>query len=149
MDGSEEIHQEATIKNIPNYFHPVSGGGHFDIYQASFSDEYNAFKAGTFKLFKDSVLCKNLVSSIPSDIFAEQIVKLFPNPASEKLNILYDGNQLLELLIFDNMGRKLGRWTIDNTKSDLELINFHSGIYFYFIKNEANYIQSGKLVINK
>ena len=149
MDGSEEIHQEAAVKNIPNYFHLVPGGGHFDIYEASFTDEYNAFKEGTFKLFKDSVLCKNTVSSIPTDGVTEQIVNIFPNPASEKLTILHDGNELVEFFIFDNLGRRLGRWTLDSSQSNLELTNFHAGIYFYFIKNEANYIQSGKLFITK
>lgn len=148
MDGSEEIHRQATAKNVPNHLHPVFGGGHYDIYREPYLDEYKSFREAAFDLFRDSVLCKRASTSIRTTRMEEEAVKLFPNPASEFLNIEYPGDELLELLIFDGLGRQLGIWKFDRSKTNIHISSFLSGIYFYFIKKEINHVQSGKLVIN-
>ncbi len=147
-DGTEEVHQQAAIKNIPNYFHPVSGGGHFDIYEESFSDQFHAFKEATFKFFKESVLCKSPINSISPANFIEQKARIFPNPASRILHIQHDEYEILELIIFDCLGKEIGHWKVNNIEKTIEINKLNSGLYYYTLKNEVHYIQSGKIVIN-
>lgn len=66
-------------------------------------------------------------------------VKLFPNPASDKLNIDFDLNYHgnISVTLLDISGRKLLQTTnIHETRIQLDVKNFRSGVYLVKVQNE-------------
>lgn len=147
LDGSEIIHQRASQEGVPNYLYAVPGGGHTDIYDAIHIDDFNTYMDSSFVFFEE-ILCDQMVS-IPSNVFTEDNVVLFPNPVSNILGIQHNGNGDLEISIFDRLGRSIGNWKLIANTTTIHLNHVNSGIYFYLIKTRSgNDYQNGKLIIN-
>ena len=77
----------------------------------------------------------------------------FPNPASQSVKVAYNlpeniTNGILHLI--DNNGRQVKQFIIDNHTDHLELdiTQFTSGLYNYFIEYENTRSTSKKLVIH-
>jgi hypothetical protein len=82
------------------------------------------------------------------DNFKKLSASIFPNPASDVINIFFPSNyQYLNLEIFDNDGRKLFEKIVFNN-NPISIEKFNEGIYLYRLSDkESNSVQSGKLII--
>lgn len=79
-------------------------------------------------------------------------INAYPNPASQKVKVAYslpDNIDLGKLYLFDNNGRNVNQFVVDNHTDYLELniSEYQSGIYHYFIEYENTKTASKKLVI--
>lgn len=74
-------------------------------------------------------------------------VMIWPNPFSDALNITIpqSNTSAHELLIYDVTGKLITKKTLQNTNS-YSLQNLSSGLYFYIILKDNQFVKSGKLV---
>ncbi|HET8837723.1 MAG TPA: T9SS type A sorting domain-containing protein [Flavobacteriaceae bacterium] len=73
------------------------------------------------------------------------LATIFPNPFNETIEIIGGKNELIEVTIFDLLGRKIlfNKFTNSN-KINTETLS--KGIYFYQIENDKGSFQKGKLI---
>ncbi|MBL7882764.1 MAG: T9SS type A sorting domain-containing protein, partial [Bacteroidia bacterium] len=80
-------------------------------------------------------------------------VKLYPNPAQEKLYIEFENeeNESAEFVLYDITGKIIFEISLKSNTKTTELNNLGvvNGIYFYRILNKDGVIQQGKLNIIK
>lgn len=74
---------------------------------------------------------------------------LFPNPATNELNITFSEEKFLQLNIFNHLGQEVLSRKIENTVSSekLDISEFSSGVYFVFLKTKDGEISSGKIIV--
>ena len=89
-------------------------------------------------------------SSLP----ASELVRLYPNPASSKLNILWLGDQTkagpMELFIYDVYGRTVLDQTIDFSEQGLhtlELDQLVHGLYLVVLSQDQGIVSRNRLVL--
>ena len=83
------------------------------------------------------------------EFLSESNVSLFPNPATNLLNIEFNnyGSELIEMEIFDITGKVLKKGQLTNSQSTINIEDFQKGIYFVkLINGETS--ESYKVVIN-
>lgn len=93
-----------------------------------------------------------IMSAVSEEYKPEIEMSIFPNPASQTVNVSYNlpdnvSSGILHLL--DNNGKSIQQFLIDDHTNHLELdvSNFSPGIYLYFIEYENTKTVSKKLVI--
>lgn len=89
------------------------------------------------------------ITNINNDIVKKSSVRIFPNPSSDMFTIeLQNVNdfQNTEFVLYDGIGREIERVKINKSVTILEQI-FPSGMYFYQVKDNKQFISSGKLII--
>jgi hypothetical protein len=74
-------------------------------------------------------------------------VTVYPNPTVNELNIQNNSTQSVQFSLYNSLGVENIAKTLFNKNSVLEVSAFSSGIYFYKIFNEGNFIATGKLII--
>ena len=80
------------------------------------------------------------------------LLNAFPNPASETVKVAYSLPENVdtgELHLFDNNGKSVSRFIVDNHTDflSLDISQYNSGVYHYFIEYENTRTPSKKLVI--
>lgn len=73
------------------------------------------------------------------EIFAEQNCLLYPNPATDKLNLIYTKAQAFSVQVFDINGKMLMSLPLENENyRQIEVGNLPLGVYFLKIVDEKN-----------
>jgi PKD repeat protein len=76
-------------------------------------------------------------------------LKIYPNPASDKLFVELNGNLNSQLIIYSAIGQELLRTDLTENKTEIKLDHLSSGFYYYSVKNNSNTIRTGPLIINR
>lgn len=108
--------------------------------------------------YEDNLICLNegvvLRQANPAGTFIENHTSyalLHPNPANNILNIVYSFGKDIKgsLEIFTSLGLKLSTFVLSANESNASIntSELTSGIYYYQIKSDCDYIIKGKLVI--
>ena len=79
------------------------------------------------------------------DDFTLSSVKMYPNPANDFVSFYSVSNAVLEVAIYDMLGKQVLR--SDLVQSQLNISSLHPGMYFVNITQGA-YVTSKKLVVN-
>lgn len=88
------------------------------------SQTSNPLPNGYVKVFENPLLSSNLN-------FLESNVMLFPNPASEVINITSQFNfDVLDITIFNSYGQSLKSWSFNETSQVKLDLSFPSGVYY-------------------
>jgi hypothetical protein len=70
---------------------------------------------------------------------------IFPNPFDDKLNIVLNGREQSEIILYDILSRKLLRQAfINSTMLNVEWLA--SGLYMYEVRNNTGIVVNGKVV---
>ncbi|MCH8903273.1 MAG: T9SS type A sorting domain-containing protein [Bacteroidetes bacterium] len=82
----------------------------------------------------------------------DESIKIFPNPASESVNILLpksliQRNGLLDFRLYDLMGRELLSSLMTQQLTNIQTETLATGLYFYEITSHQISIAKGKLVV--
>lgn len=81
----------------------------------------------------------------------EGIIKVYPNPASDKLFISaseLNGKDHYTLELYSMMGAKLSEVKVENTTTEIDLNDYASGIYFVTLKQNNSTIANQKFIIS-
>jgi choice-of-anchor B domain-containing protein len=70
--------------------------------------------------------------------------KIYPNPASNVLNII--SKQADKIKLFDSFGRKVTQRNLNQELVSLNIKNLSSGLYFYELSNNNQTISNGKII---
>ncbi|NUM31400.1 MAG: CotH kinase family protein [Bacteroidetes bacterium] len=120
-----------------------------DISTGRCPDGYGTFIEIEIPSFKSSnnVVCKAFGLK---SINKSNEITFFPNPAANWLEINSTNIQTANVQIFDCLGKVIIEKKLENYKTTLNTEKINSGIYFYKIYNNKNYlIKMGKIVISK
>ena len=79
------------------------------------------------------------------DDYAINIVKMYPNPANSIVNFSSPSNEVLEVAIYDMLGKQVLRSV--RVQSQLNISSLHAGIYFVNL-TQGTHVTSKKLVVN-
>jgi uncharacterized delta-60 repeat protein len=77
-------------------------------------------------------------------------VRIYPNPAKDKITFEISGNDLnmhLRLLLTDVLGKSVKEFFVNSTYTTIQLNEFNSGVYFYQIIGETKILKTGKIII--
>jgi len=97
-------------------------------------------------LFKKNIIT-NCTTLLSDDSHVQ--IEVYPNPSSDKITIELQGVtdfQNTKFVLYDGIGREMKRMKINKSLTILEQ-NFPSGMYFYQVKNNKQFISSGKLIV--
>jgi polyhydroxybutyrate depolymerase len=72
---------------------------------------------------------------------------IYPNPSNGKFKINVNSNQNISIMIYNALGAMVLKESISSSRTDVNLENQPSGIYFYQATEKNNVIKSGKLII--
>jgi hypothetical protein len=100
-----------------------------------------------------SQLFSNLDDIYPSNLFLENKIFLFPNPASLVINYeveLLEADKA-QLIILDMMGREIQILELnsDNLIGIIDISRLSSGIYHYELRPDSGKVIQGKITVNK
>jgi hypothetical protein len=87
------------------------------------------------------------VSSTGINSLDENIVRIFPNPTRDKVNILISEASAVTVTIYDMTGQLLLEDHFTGNKSEIDLSTFESGIYMIEVKGE-NILKIDRLIKN-
>jgi hypothetical protein len=92
------------------------------------------------------VLVKNnTTTSVQSNNNEKGNILIYPNPSNGKFIVeMENGKGVIE--IYNVFGEKVFQSKISNPKSEINL-NLSNGMYFYQVKDNKQFISTGKLII--
>ena len=80
---------------------------------------------------------------------SESHFSIFPNPASDELNISFKEVKANTcFILFDITGKEVSKFKIENAQQNISLVSIPSGLYYYKAGNENEMMQNGKVVIS-
>lgn len=88
----------------------------------------------------------------PSTNGGEKIVKVYPNPASSRINfeLQHNNDATYDLIVFNFLGKRMDEIKNVNSKTTVELDNYYSGLYIFQLRDkQGNLIESGKFNVVK
>ncbi len=101
-------------------------------------------------------LCGTLPENAVYDFSSQHnsYVKIFPNPASQHLNFeikLPDNINQYEFVIMNSNSQELTREKIEisGNKYSLDVQNYSSGTYYYYLSSNYKVFQTGKFILTK
>ncbi len=90
-------------------------------------------------IYIDDVVFTGWVSIDEKDFFSDK-VKIFPNPATDEVNILAQIDEANKVKVLDAAGKQVGVYTIRNYNATINTSLFAGGIYFYEISDKKDKI---------
>lgn len=140
LDGSEVIHQQAEALNIPNHFHPVSGGGHDNIFGGAFANEYSNYLDSTFAFFAE-LLCEQ-ITPVTTNVVAQSKIKVYPNPTSDRFTLEVSSSIIpFRFEVLDLNGRLIQSHSkIGISTLAVDVTSLLPGIYFLRVKTRNQVI---------
>lgn len=97
----------------------------------------------------DNIPVTYLVSKFPtgiSTIRRSEDITIYPNPAHNELNVLFDGNAgIKNISVYNLIGKVVSVYRVSGNSAKLELSNIPSGIYFVrLVDNVGNVVATRK-----
>jgi hypothetical protein len=81
------------------------------------------------------VICKS-PAGVPSIGNTEDKVMLYPNPANNELNVIYDANaDIKNIAVYNIIGKVMNAYKVTGESANLNIENIPSGIYFVRLYN--------------
>ncbi|ASZ14634.1 T9SS type A sorting domain-containing protein [Chitinophaga pendula] len=82
-----------------------------------------------------------------------KLVKLYPNPATTKINFelqQHNNDKVYDLIVYNFLGKKVDQVKRINTLTIMNLDNYYSGVYIFQVRDQrGNLIESGKFNVVK
>ena len=97
-------------------------------------------------LYLDNISLSDSPLSTENISSNQNLVSVFPNPASGKIYIHNQSVQALQFTLFNSLGEKIIDQQIKNSGDVIDISKFVNGIYFYEVNSVENIYQTGKLV---
>lgn len=135
------------------FAYPVYGGNASAINDSLYDAmKFNTYDTIVYMANNPSIVptCNSINQIFSCSVIQNNIVNIFPNPSSVKFIIEMKhekggiANSVIE--IYNIMGRIVFQFPITSEKSEINL-SLSSGIYIYIVKDNKQFISTGKLII--
>ncbi len=83
-----------------------------------------------------SIRCVMDISSGHKDIQLQELIRIYPNPATSKVSIEYNSNQDLNLQVFNMAGQCILQDELDDKLTEIDIRSLSQGIYVIQISGE-------------
>jgi hypothetical protein len=90
--------------------------------------------------------CVTTVSGI-SNVEGVENIKIYPNPASDKINIYVEDNQYTRISIIDVLGKVVSSANLNYNQESISVDTLESGIYFILLSDNAGSSKMIRVVI--
>lgn len=98
----------------------------------------------------NNIGCANIVAPVSEIAKALENLQVYPNPASNMLNISFDYALAKQINIIDLNGRIIEQVAIEATNTSINTSNLSNGIYLYQINSaDGSLIKTGKFTIDR
>jgi len=105
--------------------------------------------SGSSIIYLDNILfSKNLAIGLAS--VNKEVVGVYPNPATESLNIVLPGSISAEntsITIINQLGQEVMKVSLKEAQTQFSLQGLKAGLYTYIISNQEQTIQSSRLLV--
>lgn len=128
--------------NFSPIYNPLFNNSFPDSMHLSFSSSSLWFAQAGSTLYADAI---NLTGwNSVNDIYnSENLVKLFPNPATTNITISAEIDNASKVIIYDGIGHTVGTYEMDNKKVLINTTDFSVGTYFYSVADKDGQILNG------
>ena len=100
-----------------------------------------------FRTGVSSEVCDTLFTTTTA-IFQEEVLEVWPNPASQRVNVRFESFQAAARIeIFDLHGRLVKTAILSKSTSEINLMKLNGGMYFYRIHRERKLVKTGKIIL--
>jgi hypothetical protein len=113
-------------------------------------DQTNLANAGATLYLDEVQLTSQKLNTGLRRAMQTDLIKVYPNPATEALTILFSENLISEgasITIIDQLGKQVLTKNIEQTETQLSLQGLKTGLYNYLIKSAENKSQVGRLIV--
>jgi hypothetical protein len=113
----------------------------------------NCIGDGNYTIIANNANCSDTLSNFISCIVSkldekvENLMKIYPNPASSIVNIEFNDNNLKEISLFDVSGKLINKISSNNNIYTLHTNDLSKGFYTLMVQNENKQIAT-KLIID-
>jgi hypothetical protein len=97
-------------------------------------------------MYVDDVSAKAAPVSVKT-ISARKDIKIYPNPAADRLFISTNDSKYYEIVLYNSTGSRLSAYTIDNKGIDISPLP--TGLYYYSIGEAETVLQQGMFTIER
>ncbi len=133
INGSGNIHPAMQSAGIYNHLFTVEGGDHGDIYPGGNNADTWPIFLNTSAEFLEVIICETVGTD---DLSAENMIKLYPNPARETATLEFEKSDNLTIVVYNQLGQQLKTWHNFNTNQlVLDKATFGSGLFFINVRN--------------
>jgi para-nitrobenzyl esterase len=146
--GSRALSRWATRQGTRNWFVPVNGGGHDELYiNPKYAGILQGFVHGS-AIFLKSVFCPFGYAPEKSTDLAEatSLMRVYPNPSTDQMTVEMEANVAntpYSMTILDAMGRQLRTiQSQDESQIVLNKSDFGSGLFFIQVRFENDALPS-------
>ena len=87
------------------------------------------------------------VASVEEEEFSE--ISVYPNPATNILNIKIGNNDVQTINIIDMTGRVINTISVSNEIETLDVSGYENGVYFYQVIKNGEAIKTEKFIVSK
>lgn len=91
--------------------------------------------------------CSGGTTSIPSVAINQAVVKVFPNPANDKVSIDFGVNGLKQVELMSVLGVKVGNYSTQKEALVIDVSRLHAGPYFIVITDESGNRLTRKVIV--
>jgi hypothetical protein len=133
-------------------FYPLAAGGttiftpKLNTVGVGGSAEYMYYVVGNGDVLVDSIEVHfNTTVSVEEEEGLKYSV--YPNPASDVLNIEVTNTQNSSIVVYDITGKNVANMELVNGKNQLNVENLNAGVYFYSVLLNGELIETKKLLI--
>lgn len=143
---------DTVPSNFPICYYPIwntAGSYTVDIYYNGFLSAYPS--SDCYPVPSHWIIDVTVLSAGAGGIDEHQNINeiVFPNPASNELNIDFHSTQKGNLELYSIFGEKIRNYEIKNGMNKIQIADIESGIYFYKIKNAEELFSADKIMVIK
>lgn len=151
LEGSKTMHERAIELEIENELITIeNSNGHVSYFVNNAAQYEEEVEAATANFLAD-ILCGPMSSTSVSENYTSK-VNVYPNPATDMLNVVLENNtNNYKLRIYDSMGKLILDSPAQNTAQQIDLEYFPNGSYYLQLIEDGKEQQIvwRKLIIQK
>src|SRR5690606_29734799 len=98
----------------------------------------------SFPLYKDTLtfICTNNKTTAINNLkTSEKSIQIYPNPANNFVNVVYDRSlNVKNIAVYNLIGKMVSIYKVGNTSAKLDIDNLPSGVYFVRLLNDKGIV---------
>jgi len=103
-----------------------------------------SFEKNGIGMYPDSAANCSVISGI-KNIVTDNYLHIYPNPATDKINVTLNSNEVSEIILYDISSRKLLQQQFTSSVT-LNMEQFANGIYIYEVRDKNGWCRKGKVL---
>lgn len=137
--GSQTFSSTSGVKYIPatNLVNDwLINGNNGVMFKINLGTSYQMFDSKEASGSDPRLIITYTINTGISDFKFNNKIKIFPNPAKNKLIIEFENSKIGKLILLNVFGQEIYNQKISSDKTEIRLLDFNEGIYFLSLQTE-------------